>query len=307
MKGRTMALDARIELAIATAIAIGQGSEVDHTPHRLSAALDYAVTPGGARIRPTILLSVAMACGDDRPALSNAAAAALELIHSASLVHDDLPAFDDAATRRGKPSVHCAFGEPLAVLAGDSLIVLAFEVLARAGTTAPDRALSLIRVLAQRTGMPMGICAGQGWESEQQINLSAYHRAKTGALFIAATQMGAIAAGQDAEPWEELGARIGEAFQVADDLRDAICDAEMLGKPVGQDVLHGRPNAVSELGVQGAVRRLKDLLGGAIASIPSCPGEAKLAEMVRRYAEKMTPLALSQQATVSHPAAAVRA
>ena len=302
-----MALDARIEAAIAGAIAIGQGGGGDQTPQKLSAALNYAVTPGGARIRPTILLSVALACGDDKPGLSNAAAAALELIHSASLVHDDLPAFDNAATRRGKASLHCAFGEPLAVLAGDSLIVLAFEVLAQAGVAAPDRALALIRVLAQRTGMPMGICAGQGWESEAQINLSAYHRAKTGALFIAATQMGAIAAGQDPEPWEELGSRIGEAFQVADDLRDAICDAEMLGKPVGQDVLHGRPNAVAELGVQGAVRRLKDILGGAIASIPSCPGEALLAEMVRRYAEKMTPLALSQSATVSYPATSARA
>ena len=85
------------------------------------------------------------------------------MIHSASLVHDDLPAFDAADMRRGKPSVHRAYGEPLAVLAGDSLIVLAFEVLALAGKAAPDRALALIRVLAQRTGMPMGICAGQGW------------------------------------------------------------------------------------------------------------------------------------------------
>ena len=302
MKGRIMALNARIEAAIAAAISIGQGQKGDEAPSRLSAALDYAVTPGGARIRPTLLLSVALACGDDRPGLASAAGAALELIHSASLVHDDLPAFDDADTRRGKASVHRAFGESLAVLTGDSLIVLAFEVLARAGSVAPDRALSLIRVLAQRTGMPMGICAGQGWESEAQVNLSAYHRAKTGALFIAATQMGAISAGQDPEPWEELGARIGEAFQVADDLRDAICDAEMLGKPVGQDTLHARPNAVSELGVQGAVRRLKDILGGAIASIPACPGEAKLAEMVRHYAEKMTPLALSQSATVSYSA-----
>ncbi|MDP1577675.1 MAG: polyprenyl synthetase family protein, partial [Cypionkella sp.] len=95
----------------------------------------------------------------------------------------------------------------------------------------------------------------------------------------------------DAEPWEELGARIGEAFQVADDLRDALYDAETLGKPAGQDAAHGRPNAVTSLGVQGAIRRLKDILGGAIASIPSCPGEATLADMVRRYAERMTPVA----------------
>lgn len=290
-----MALDGRIETAIAGAITLGQGQTGD-VPGRLAAALDYAVTPGGARIRPTILLSVALACGDNRPGLSNAAAAALELIHCASLVHDDLPAFDNADFRRSKPTVHRAFGEPLAVLTGDSLIVLAFEVLARAAGDEPRRAVDLIRVLANRTGMPNGICAGQGWESEERVNLSAYHRAKTGALFIAATQMGAIAAGQEAEPWEELGARIGEAFQVADDLRDAICDAEMLGKPVGQDALHARPNAVTELGLHGAVRHLKDILGGAIASIPSCPGEARLAEMVRRYAEKMTPLALTQSA-----------
>ena len=173
-----------------------------------------------------------------------------------------LPCFDDADTRRGKPAVHKAFSEPLAVLTGDSLIVMAFEVLARAASIDADRAAKLMLVLANRTGMPNGICAGQGWESEDEIDLRAYHRAKTGALFIAATQMGAIAAGQDAEPWEELGARIGEAFQVADDLRDALYDAETLGKPVGQDDLHGRPNAVTELGVEGAIARMKDILGG---------------------------------------------
>jgi len=291
-----MALEARIETAIAAAIRLGQGlGGGEAAPPRLAAALDHAVTPGGARIRPTILLSVALACGDDAPALSDAAAAALELIHCASLVHDDLPCFDDADVRRGKPSLHRAYSEPLAVLTGDSLIVLAFEMLASAGADA-TRSLHLVRLLARCTGMPGGICAGQGWESEASVNLGAYHRAKTGALFVAATQMGAIAAGQDAEPWEELGARIGAAFQVADDLRDAICDAAMLGKPVGQDALHHRPNAVTELGVPGAVRRLKDHLAGAIASIPACPGEARLADMVRRYAERMTPLALTQSA-----------
>lgn len=286
-----MGLSTRIETAVAAAIRLGQGVGGE-VPGRLAQALDYSVTPGGARIRPTILLSVAMACGDDRPALSNAAAAALELIHCASLVHDDLPAFDDADMRRGKATVHKAYGEPLAVLAGDSLIVLAFEVLARAAGDQPMRALGLVRVLAQRTGMPGGICAGQGWESEAQVNLGAYHRAKTGALFIAATQMGAIAAGMEAEPWEELGARIGEAFQVADDLKDALMSADETGKPAGQDAAHGRPNAVAQMGVSGAVRHLKDILGGAIASIPSCPGEAMLAQMVRAYAEKMTPVDL---------------
>ena len=122
------------------------------------------------------------------------------------------------------------------------------------------------------------------------MRLSAYHRAKTGALFVAATQMGAIAAGQDPEPWEELGARIGEAFQVADDLRDALCDVDTLGKPAGQDHAHARPNAVAQLGVDGALRRLQDILGGAISSIPACPGEASLAALVNRYAERMVPV-----------------
>jgi len=281
-------MEQRIEAAIEAAIRLGQGKGA--VPKLLSSALDYAVTPGGARIRPTILMSVARAWGDDQPLVTDAAAAALELIHCASLVHDDMPCFDDADTRRGKPSVHLAYSEPLALLTGDSLIVLAFELLGRCASADPQRAAQLTVTLAQRTGMPGGICSGQGWESEMDIDLDAYHRAKTGALFIAATQMGAISAGQEAEPWEELGARIGQSFQIADDLRDALYDEAVLGKPAGQDDLHGRPNAVALLGVKGAIAKLDDSLAGAIASIPSCPGEAGLAEMVRRYAERLTPL-----------------
>ena len=282
-----MPLSARIDAAIEGAIRAGQGSSA--SPAKLASALHYAVTPGGARIRPTILTSVALACGDDAPGLTDAAAAALEVIHCASLVHDDLPCFDDADMRRGKPALHRAYSQPLAVLAGDSLIIMGFQLLARAAGGHSDRALRLIDILGTRTGMPFGICAGQGWESEPQIDLSAYHQAKTGALFIAATQMGAVAAGQEAEPWEELGARIGEAFQVADDLRDALCDEATLGKPAGQDDLHGRPNAVAAYGVAGAIKRFDDILGGAIASIPACPGEAALAHLVRTYADKLVP------------------
>ena len=282
-----MAFSDRIEQAISDAISRGQ---VAPSPGKLASALHYSVTPGGARVRPTILLSVASACGDDNPALADAAAAALELIHCASLVHDDLPCFDDADTRRGKPSVHRAYSEPLAVLTGDSLIIMAFSVLTEAAALDPARAIALLRVMAARSGMPGGICAGQGWESEEVIDLSAYHRSKTGALFIAATQMGAIAAGQDGEQWEDLGTRIGEAFQVADDLRDALYDSDTLGKPVGQDDLHGRPNAVTELGVEGAIARMRDILSGAISSIPRCPGEALLARMVNAQAEVLTPI-----------------
>jgi len=290
-----MRISERIDATMARAIAHGQGGVA---PAKLASALGYAVTPGGARIRPTILTSVAMACGDDRPQLTDAAAVALELIHSASLVHDDLPCFDDADVRRGKPSLHKAYSQPLAVLTGDSLIVMGFQVLARAAGDTPARALELIDILGTRTGMPFGICAGQGWESEAAIDLSAYHQAKTGALFIAATQMGAVAAGQDAAPWEELGARIGEAFQVADDLRDALCDAATLGKPTGQDDLHGRPNAVAVYGVQGAITRFDDILGGAISSIPACPGEAALAQMVRAYADKLVPAGARSRSAV---------
>ncbi len=288
-----MPLHSRIEPTIAAAIAAGQGGKA---PPKLARALDYAVNPGGARIRPTICLSVAMACGDGQPAVANAAATAIELIHCASLVHDDMPCFDDADIRRGKPSVHKAFGEPLALLTGDSLIIMSFEVLARAAAIDPARGIDLIRILGESTGMPGGICAGQGWESEATIDLGAYHRAKTGALFTAATRMGAAAAGYDPEAWTELGARIGEAFQVADDLRDALYDEDTLGKPAHQDEIHNRPNAVSELGVRGAIRRLEDILSGAIASIPSCPGEAALCEMVRKQAERLTPVVPAQHA-----------
>ncbi|MEL7107310.1 MAG: polyprenyl synthetase family protein [Pseudomonadota bacterium] len=282
-----MPLSHRIDAAIQCAI---KAAQADPAPSGLAEALHYAVTPGGARIRPTILMSVAMACGDRTPRLADAAAAALELIHCASLVHDDMPCFDDAPIRRGKPSVHRAYGETTAVLTGDSLIILAFDTIAKAGAEDPAAALALTRILARRTGMPFGICAGQGWESEKRIDLAAYHQAKTGALFMAATEMGAVASGQDAEPWVELGARIGEAFQVADDLRDALETEESLGKPVGQDERLGRPSAVTELGVDGAIARLKNILGGAISSIPHCPGEAALAQMVKKTAERLTPV-----------------
>jgi geranylgeranyl diphosphate synthase type II len=251
--------------------------------------MSYALFPGGARVRPQLCMAVAAACGDDAPTLSAQAAAAIEMIHSASLVHDDMPCFDDADLRRGKPSVHRQFGEALALLAGDAMIVQAFEMLAEGARAAPQRLGGLVTALARATGMPGGICAGQGWESEAAVDLSAYHRAKTGALFVAATTMGAIAAGRDPAPWRELGERIGEAFQVADDLRDALLTEAELGKPAHQDDIHDRPNAVAELGVRGAVAKLNGILAGAVAAIPPCPGEAALREIVRMQAKRLTP------------------
>ena len=265
-------------------------ARLNPAPPKLAAALNYSVFPGGARVRPQLSLAVSIACGDDNPNLSNAAAASIELIHCASLIHDDLPCFDDASIRRGKPSVHRAFDEPLAVLSGDSLIMMAFEVLGIHSDTNSERLPKLISFLGRSGGMPFGICSGQGWESEPSINLSAYHQLKTGSLFVAATQMGAIAAGEDPEQWSELGSRIGEAFQVADDVRDAIESSKELGKPVQQDKANNRPNAVNELGVEGAIAKLQDILSGAISSIPSCPGEAALCEIVRKQASILTPI-----------------
>jgi geranylgeranyl diphosphate synthase type II len=278
-------LNERIEAAIQRHIC--SAAVNGPAPSALHKAIDYSVFPGGARIRPVILTSVALACGDDQPATTDAAAVALEFIHCASLVHDDLPCFDNAPTRRGKPTVHRQFSETTAVLAGDSLIVGAFTTLTSQADVDARRACSLVAHLANYTGFPNGICAGQAWEDEAAIDLKSYHLSKTGALFIAATQMGAIAAGHDPDPWQELGARIGQAFQIADDLMDVVCADQDMGKPSGQDAKNNRPNAVSEHGVEGAKQLLNDILGGAIASIPSCPGEAELAKMVQLQSSRL--------------------
>lgn len=281
-----MGASTRIEQALKAAIAAAEGPSC---PPGLAAALRYTVFPGGARVRPRLCLAVAAACGDDRPELSDAAAAAIELMHCASLVHDDLPCFDNAALRRGKPSVHCAFGEPLAVLAGDTLIVLAFETLARAAHLVPDRLGPLVSIVGRAVGAPAGLCAGQAWESEPNPPLREYQRAKTGALFIAATAAGAAAAGADPAPWRALGDRLGEAYQVADDLKDALEDVAAIGKPVGVDAALARPNAVSELGVDGAVARLKAFIGDALAAIPDCPRRDMLEAIVKGEAERLAP------------------
>jgi len=256
---------------------------VDSTggPPLLAAAMRHAVFPRGARIRPRLCLAVAAACGEDDPAAADGAAAAIEFMHCASLVHDDLPCFDNADLRRGKPSVHVEFGEPLAVLVGDALIVLAFETLARHASRHLPRMASLISLAAVSVGAPRGIVAGQAWECEPSAPLSEYQRAKTGALFIGAAQAGAIACGADPTPWRALGDKIGEAYQVADDLRDVLCDADELGKPVGQDAARLRPNAAAQLGVGGAKARLTELVSGAVAAIPPCPGQDELRMLIK--------------------------
>lgn len=276
-----MAIAARIERALLARLA---ASANETAPPGLAEAMRHAVFPGGARVRPHLCLAVAAACGDSDPQASDAAATAVELLHCASLVHDDLPCFDDAPVRRGSPSVHAAYGEALAVLAGDALIVAAFESLANAP---PDRLAALLPIIAQGVGSPDGIVAGQAWEGEPRVPLKRYHAAKTGALFMAATMSGAVAAGASPTPWRDLGARLGLAYQVADDLMDALGGDG--GKPVHQDSAHARPNAVASLGLKGAVRRLETLIAEAVRAVPLCPGAESLRDLVRAQGMRLAP------------------
>lgn len=284
-----MSVMPRIERALRAAL---QTVDSSGGPPRLAAAIHHAVFPGGARIRPQLAIAVALACGDDDAQLADGVAAAVELLHCASLVHDDLPCFDDALTRRGQPSVQCAFGERLAVLAGDALIVLAFQHLAASGARSPQRLARVFATVTAGVGMPLGIVAGQGWECEARPQLRDYQRAKTGSLFAAATAGGAEAAGAEAGRWRALGEWLGEAYQVADDIRDVIADPLALGKPVGQDVARGRPSAAIEQGLGGAFERFDGLVRHAIEAVPACRGAESLRVLVRAEAERLVPRAV---------------
>jgi len=275
-----------IEAALKSALAQAQSSK---GPPRLAAAYQHAVFPGGARIRPNLTMAVAGACNLDDPELAISAAVALELLHCASLVHDDLPCFDNSPMRRGQPSVHKAFGERLAVLAGDGLIVLAFQVIGTAKAKHPERIARLISVIAQATGAPDGIVAGQAWECETKADLRDYQRAKTGALFGAATACGALASGAEPSSWRPLGEWLGEAYQVADDIRDVIGDASMLGKPTGQDLANDRQSSARELGLFGAIQNFDLLVGRAVRAVPFCPGASRLRALVLAESERLVP------------------
>jgi len=288
-------LEQELEQAVAHAAA-------DDCPPLLAQALRHSVFPGGARIRPRLVLAVSNACASrtSPTASQNATAAitfasAVEILHCASLVHDDLPCFDNSALRRGKPSVHAAFGERLAVLAGDALIVLGFEWLA---LRAVERLAPLTGILARCVGGPSGICAGQAWECEQTIDIVRYQRAKTGALFAACTMGGAAAQGYEPFAWQKLGFAIGEAFQVADDLRDVAGSAEKLGKPVHQDEANHAPNFVAELGFDGAMAHFEGLLEAARNAIPDCPGREALAQQIEGVSRSLV-TGLSARSTVA--------
>lgn len=282
-----------VEILLKKSLELAEG---DGCAPGLAAAMRWAVFPGGARIRPKLCLAVAVAC-QGSPKIASVPAAALELVHCASLVHDDLPCFDNAEIRRGRRSVQAEFGERLAVLAGDALIVKCFEVIADSLPDNPKLALQLTSAIAQGVGTPAGIASGQAWECEKEVDLAAYHRAKTGALFAAATKVGAIAAGEnDPDSWALLGLKLGEAYQVADDILDAAGNEKDIGKPVRQDSRLDRPNSVQRLGLPGAAERLRDLVQNAINSVPECAGRNALCDRIKDETDNLLPAHLANLA-----------
>ena len=155
--------------------------------------------------------------------------------------------------------------------------------------------MALIKTISEGVGAPSGIVAGQAWECEPRVALTEYQRAKTGALFVAATAAGAQAAGTAAEPWRGLGEWLGEAYQVADDIRDVAADPALLGKPTGQDATHGRPSSAAELGLSGAIQYFDQLIAYASAAIPSCRGSAQLRTLVRQEAKRLVPVEMTRK------------
>jgi geranylgeranyl diphosphate synthase type II len=168
--------------------------------------------------------------------------------------------------------------------------------LARQAAATPLRLVPLVLAITRGVGAPSGIVAGQAWESERNPAPEQYRCAKTGALFVSATMCGALASGADPGPWRALGQRLGEAYQVADDLLDAVASESECDKPVRRDAALGRPNTVDELSVPGAIARLEHLIAGAMESIPCCPGESELRELVRMQALRLAPKRLMRSA-----------
>ncbi len=268
------------------------GSDDEACPSVLAEAMEHALLSGGGRLRPMLCLAVAEAFGDPRPGLAAAAASAVELIHCASLVHDDLPCFDDAELRRGVPTVHKRFGEATAVLVGDALIVHAFELLATSGAPG-DRMGALVRVLARATGARGGLVAGQAWESSVGVDPRAYRIAKTAGLFGAAAAMGAIAAGARPDPWLALGTEVGDCYQIADDLFDAAgANAGSVGKAPGKDAALGRPTATAA-GFEAAAAALSARLRSMADRIPDCPRPEVLRRWIGAFEERVALLAPS--------------
>ncbi|SDD08079.1 polyprenyl synthetase family protein [Aquimonas voraii] len=261
-------------------------------PRRLHEAMRYASLGGGKRMRPLLVYASGLSCGASEPILDHAAAA-VEFIHAYSLVHDDLPAMDDDSLRRGRPTVHIAFDEATAILAGDALQALAFEVLTQAPVE-PAIRVELLATLARASGAA-GMCGGQALDlavtgGEQTLDqLKRMHALKTGALIRAAVRMGALCAGAEAATLATLDAyasALGLAFQIRDDLLDIEGSAEELGKTPGKDAEQGKPTYPALLGVEGARAALEaqgETMRAALSRLPQpAPELEALAELTLR-------------------------
>lgn len=237
----------------------------DAEPRRLHEAMRYAALGGGKRMRPMLVYAAGTLTGASE-ALLDAPAAAVELVHAYSLVHDDLPAMDDDAMRRGRPTVHVAFDEATAILAGDALQTRAFELLACADAPAQLR-IDWVATLADAGGVA-GMCGGQALDVDatghaQSLDaLRRMHALKTGALIRASVRMGALAGGADAATLQRLddfAAALGLAFQVRDDLLDVEASSEQLGKTAGKDAAQAKSTYPALLGMDGARTVLAEL------------------------------------------------
>ena len=251
----------------------GQADEVAD----LWGAMRYASLAGGKRLRPFLVLSAADICGGARQ-VALRVAAAVEMMHTYSLVHDDLPAMDDDDLRRGRPTCHKAFDEATAILAGDALQVLAFKILASDRSMVPDLAnrLHIIRILAEGSGTA-GMAGGQAIDLAVQgrsidiASLERMHRLKTGELIRASLMMAAWSADRPGEAvlesMDEYGRSIGLAFQIRDDILDIEGDTGTLGKTAGSDIARDKPTFPSILGLQAAKDRANELRERAHAAV----------------------------------------
>lgn len=244
---------------------------------RLQEALAYSLLNGGKRLRPLLVYAVGQALGADW-SLGDRPAMAVELVHAYSLVHDDLPAMDDDDLRRGRPTCHKAYDEATAILVGDALQTLAFQVLAAADQAA---ALPMVAALAKASGS-QGMVGGQMLDLQaegQELtldDLERLHRHKTGALIRCAVRLGGLAAAADETllaKLDDYASALGLAFQVQDDLLDVKGDAAILGKNIGADALHAKVTYPSLLGLGGAEQKAQDLIQQAKQSLQSLPGD----------------------------------
>ena len=268
----------QVERALKNALP-GGGEPLPGAMGRLGEAMRHGTLAGGKRLRPFLVIESAAALGAD-PEAAIPAACAVEMVHSYSLIHDDLPAMDDAETRRGEPSVHAAYGEAMGILAGDALLTDAFGLLA--ATYAPDLAAPLVARLAEGAGT-QGMVGGQALdlfpEAETEAAIVAIQSRKTGALIVASALMGGViggASGAQATDLERYARALGLAFQIRDDVLDATSDAATMGKPVGRDEAAGKATFVGLYGLDGARRRIDELTAEAAEAAGRLPGGATL-------------------------------